>query len=335
MRRRIAVVLGLATAAVVLPGTSPPANAAETHELRIATMAPRGSGLVRTFQKWDRMMRNKTDGKVGLQVYPGGVAGDENVVVRKMRSGQLDGAAVTTTGLGMIVRHALVLSAPGVMQSYDQLDAVRKELEDKFDKMFESNGYKLLGWGDMGRLRLFSKQRVTKPSDLQKVRPWVWKDNPIMVHWLKEIGANGVPMGLPEVYSGLQTGMLDTVVASALSSVALQWFTKLDYVSDTSSGFVVGALVVKKERFEALPDEGRKLLWKTARGGSSNLRTGARKKDDRAYKQLLQRGLEKMSMSKHEDKWAKVAKQTRNKLAGRLYPKKLLDRVEKVAARHE
>ncbi|MFW5920768.1 MAG: TRAP transporter substrate-binding protein DctP [Polyangiales bacterium] len=334
MRRRFVPVLALALAALALPGASPSAGAQQRHELRIATLAPRGSGLVRAFRKWDRMLERETDGQVGLKIYAGGVAGDEKVVIRKIRAGQLDGAAVTTTGLGMLVRKVLVLSAPGLIDDYGQLDAVRGELEDDFDRMFRKEGYELLGWGDMGKTRMFSKKRIAKPSDLRSARPWVWKDNPIMVHWLKTTGANGVPLGVPEVYPGLQTGMIDTVLASALSSVALQWFTKLKYVSKQSSGVVVGALVLDKETFDALPADARKLLRETARQGNAPLRQGARRMDARAYRAITERGVTPVDIEPHRDAWESVAKKTRERLAGRLYPKSLLERVARIAERH-
>lgn len=323
--------LGLVLGASVVPG-APAARAEEATILRIATLAPRGTALVKGFQAWDSMLRKRTGGKVGVRVYPGGAAGDERVMVRKMRAGQLDGAAVTVTGLGFIARPALVLAAPGVIRDYPEIDLVRKEMASEFDRMFEERGYVLLGWGDAGRTRLFSRKRISKPADLRSARPWVWGDNPVMVAFMRTVGANGVRLGVPEVYPGLQTGMIDTITASAVSAVAMQWFTRLKYVSGQPSGVIAGALVLRKERFDELSAEHQRVVHETAQVGHAQLRK-ARALDDRAYRTLLQRGMKPMNVEAHALKWEKVFRKTTSSLVGRVYSRALLDRVLAIVMR--
>jgi TRAP-type transport system periplasmic protein len=325
------LVLSLALAAVSVPG-APAARAEETTVLRIATLAPRGTPLVKAFQMWDRLLRKETNGKVGVRIYAGGAAGDEKVLVRKMRAGQLDGAAVTVTGLGLIARPSLVLAAPGVILDYAEIDLVRKEMASEFDKMFENEGYLLLGWGDAGRTRLFSQKRILKPEDLRSARPWVWTDNPVMVAFMRTVGANGVRLGVPEVYPGLQTGMIDTVTASALTAVGLQWFTRLKYMSQRTSGVIIGALVLRKDKFDALPKDVQALIRKTAQVGDGELRK-ARAMDDKAERALVQRGMESLDVTKHEKAWEEAFRKTTMGLAGRIYSRDLLERVMKIVAK--
>ena len=195
---------------------SPPA----AHQLRIATLAPRQSGLGKAFQQLRRELKEHTEGQVNLKMYDGGVAGDEMTVVRKMRVGQLDGALLTSTGLGALVPQVLVLQAPGLITSYPALDDVRAQLGPDLEARFDKAGYALISWGDSGQIRIFSKHKIQHPSDLQNVRPWVWRGSPTMRAFIEAAGANGVTMGLPEVYSGLQTGMVDTVIASSIGVLA-------------------------------------------------------------------------------------------------------------------
>lgn len=319
------LVLSAAAAAVAVPGTQA-AQAEPSTVLRIATLAPRGTPLAKAFEMWDRMLRKESDGKVGVRVYAGGAAGDEKVMVRKMRAGQLDGAAVTVTGLGLIAPPALVLAAPGVILDYEEIDLVRREMADEFDRMFEEQGYLLLGWGDAGRTRLFSQKRIAKPADLRSARPWVWTDNPVMVAFMRTVGANGVRLGVPEVYPGLQTGMVDTVTASALTAVGLQWFTRLKYMSSQSSGVIVGALVLRKDKFEGLPENVQALIRKTAQAGDRELRK-VRAMDERAEKALIKRGMKVVDVTDHEKAWEKAFRKTTMGLAGRIYRRDLLERV--------
>ena len=109
-------------------------------ELRLATLAPSGSSWMKVFNAWNLTIKEQTDNTLKLRFYDGGSQGDERDFVRKIRAGQLDGAALTTTGLGILVRQVLVLSAPGVIEDYEQLDSVRAELGGRFQKMFDDRG---------------------------------------------------------------------------------------------------------------------------------------------------------------------------------------------------
>lgn len=335
MRRRAIAMVLLACGLFVVPGSAHRADAQSTLTFRVATLAPRGTPIITALIKWDKLLRHETDGRLRLQIYPGGVAGDERVVVRKMRAGQLDAAIVTITGLGLIARQSLVLSVPGVIMTYKQLDRVYKETAKDFDKIFEDDGYVLMGWGDAGRIRLFSQKKINSPSDLKSARPWVWGDNPVMVEFMKSLGANGVNLGVPEVYPGLQTGMVDTVTASALTTIALQWFTRLKYVSADTSGIICGAMVIRKDKFDKLSEDNQELMRVTARIGNKEMRRMARGMDDKAYQALLDHGLKKMSMTGHLAEWQAAAFRTREALVGRLFPKSLLEKVEHIAAEAE
>ena len=301
--------------------------AEEAVELRFVTLAPSGSSWMKVFNAWNLTIKKQTNNTLKLRFYPGGSQGDERDFVRKMRAGQVDGAALTTTGLGQLVRPILVLSVPGVLEEYQQLDNVRTELNDHFEKMFNEEGYTFLGWGDAGKTRLFSTEKIERPSDIKKHRPWAWKDDLIFPEFLKVVGANPVRLGVPEVYPALQTRMVDTLPASALAAVALQWYTRLKYVSQRNSGVIVGATIIRTDKFEALSEEHKKVLVDTSIRAHKALNKSIRRDDDKSYATILKRGLTAVDTSEHLAEWEDVAKQVRERLAGRVYPKSLLEAV--------
>lgn len=331
MKRRFFAALVIAALALAVPGSTPsPADAQKSYTLRIATLAPRGSSWMRIFDAWNASVKKETNGKLNLRFYPGGVAGDERDFVRKMRAGQMDGAAVTSTGLGLVVRPVLVLAVPGMFDSYRQLDKVRNMLSADLEKQFLANGYKLLGWGDVGQARLFSSARpIRKPSDLKKVRPWAWRDDVIFTEVLKVVGANPIRLGVPEVYPALQTGMVDTVPASAIAAVSLQWYTRLKYVTKQDTSTIIGATILKKDKYQELPDDIRAAFDKTSVKAHKALRSVIRRDDKRAYKTVLKRGLKEVDAESQRPAWEKVAKKVRNNLKGRLYPASLLKKVQR------
>jgi TRAP-type C4-dicarboxylate transport system substrate-binding protein len=231
------------------------------------------------------------------------------------------------------VRPVLVLSAPGVVETYPQLDAVRRELAPELEDQFRDAGFELLGWGDAGQIRLFSTQRIRRPSDLRRARPWVWRDNPVFVEFLRSAGVRGVPLSLPEVRPGMQTGRIDTFPSSALAAVGLQWFTSARYVSAQASGAVVGALVMRKDVYDRLPADVKQAFADESARSSRRLARAVRRADERAYRALLSRGLTAVDTEPHRAEWLEVARRTRERLNGRVWPEALMARVERIAAR--
>ena len=322
----------LAAACLLVGGSRAPHAEAEGKTIiRYATLAPGGSTFGKILKAWGRSLSKETEGRVEFRYYAGGSQGDERDFIRKMRAGQMDAAGVTTIGLGIVVRPVLVLSAPGVIETYEQLDRVRDKMNGRFEEMFEEAGFVLLAWADAGQGRLMSTTPILKPADLKLSRPWVWKDDPIFAEFLKVVGANAVRLGVPEVYAALQTKMVDVVPSSAIGAVALQWYTKLKYMSKDSFGIVVGASVVKKEKFDQLSPADQKVLKSTALRAAEALGKVVRRDDAEAYDVLLDRGIEVVDTGPHRAEWDAAAKETRDRLTGRIFSKSLLAEVQAAA----
>ncbi len=322
-----------ATSAESSPKPSAEGSAEPQHQLRIATLAPRQSELGRAFQQLRKELKEVSNGEVNLKMYDGGVAGDEMTVVRKMRVGQLDGALLTSTGLGALVPQVLVLQAPGLITSYPALDDVREKLGPDLVALFDKAGYELISWGDSGQVRIFSQHKIQHPNDLRNVRPWVWRGSPTMKAFIEAAGANGVTMGLPEVFSALQTGMVDTVIASSIGVLAFQWHTKLKTMTKPGGGIVVGAYVIKKDRLAALPRAAQDHIRQSAKDHAEAFREGGRRLDKEASEALAGR-LKSVNIWRNKDAWEAVQRDARNSLAGRLYSKSLMTRVQEIVGKN-
>ena len=331
--RQLFVVL-VAAGAFLLPGATPlPAASAEgPNVIRFASLAPPGSAFMKVMKAWNRSLKKATQNRVELRFYSGGSQGDERDFIRKVRAGQVDAAGVTTTGLGMVVRPVLVLTAPGLITEYDQLERARTELGPRFNEMFEAAGFKNMAWGEAGKNRIFSVEKFAKPEDLKALRPWAWKDDPIFAELVRIVGANPVRMGVPEVYGGLQTRMIDVVPTSSIAAVAMQWYTRLNYVAKENFAIIVGGSLIKREKFDELSEADQKVLLDTSERAARALDTLARRDDETAYQSMIERGMVELDLSAHKVEWDAVAAQTRKNLTGRVYSKSLLEAVEKVAA---
>ena len=327
------LVVALAAAALLLPG-SPASEAAADGPIviRYASLAPPSSAFGKILKAWGRTFKKETEGRAEIRFYTGGSQGDERDFIRKIRAGQIDAAGITTTGMGMVVRPILVLTAPGLITEVQQLYHVRSVLRGRFEQMFRDAGFELLTWGDGGKNRLFSSKPFTKPSDLKSGRPWAWKDDPVFAAYLGVIGANPVRVGANEVYGGLQTRMIDTVPSSAIMAVAIQWYTKLKYVAKQNLNILVGGSIVKKDVFDRLTPEDQRTLLDTAERAARTSDKIVVRDDTRAYKTLVERGLKEVDLTPHQAEWDAVAKKAREQLAGRVYSKSLLEEVAKLAA---
>lgn len=336
MRRFVTptLMMVLAAAALTLPGGAEPAQAAKEQVIRVALLAPRNSGRAQALKRINKDLRDATDNKVGLRIYPSGVAGDEKDYIRKMKVGQLDAAILTATGLGQIHREVVVLNAPGVVNDYKQFDALTKTMRPRFEKKFDEKGFKLISWGSLGEYRLFSKKPIDHPNDIKQMRPWLWPESYVLRELWSTLGATGVPLGVPEVYGALQTDMVDMVTSTGISITALQWHTKLDYLTKNTSGVLLVGLVVSNKKWNALPEDGRQALLKIAQAEQKEANVKNRTDDKKAIVRLLKRGFKATSFTeegvKANQRWrAKVTK----RLTGRVFSKQLLEEAKAIAAK--
>jgi TRAP-type C4-dicarboxylate transport system substrate-binding protein len=299
--------------------------------LRLATLMPRSAALTRAITLWNRDLAERTGGGLQVRVYWGGAMGDERTMVRRMRNGQLDAASLTATGLAEIHRPVLVMQMPGLFSTYAQVDRVRAEIGPELERGFEQQGFALVGWGDSGRVRLFSREPVRRPEDLRRMRPWVPQTDSVFREVLSVIGANGIPLGVGEVYGGLRTGMIDVAPGTALAVMGLQWFTSVRYATAQSDGFLVGGMVVRRSFLDGLPPAHRAALFESARASQGRFLRRVRDGDERAYRALVQNGMTEVTVA-DEAAWRRVGAETRRRLSGRLFPAQLLQRVERVVA---
>lgn len=318
-----------------LPGSAPLAKAGNTQTLKIAVTFPRSPKMAIRTKQYNKRLAELSDGQVQFRVYWGGAAGGERDVLRKMRAGQIDGSPFSLEMMSNFVREALVLASPGLFLNYKQVDAVRDKLTPQFNEEAYKNGFKVLGWGDVGRLRLFSKHQFGSPSDFKRLRPWLFKESEMLKELYKMIGATGVPLGIEEVYGAMETGMIDTFWGTAVIAGALQWHRTAKYISASGLGFVSGAFVLRREAWDAMPDAARKgideIIKEQAREGQLDIR----KDDERAYRKLLKRGYTALEATpKQLDEWWDVGHKLRKRMIGRIYTKDLVAKAEAIALKY-
>jgi TRAP-type transport system periplasmic protein len=319
----------LALALGVMPGIRKVA-AGEQTVLKFALIVPRTSEMAMEEKKYNKRLSDMTDNQVQVRVYWGGAAGDEQDVLRKMRMGQIDGSPLGLDVLSQFVRECLVLQTPGLFRNYEQVDAVRKELTPQFDEEAYRNGFKTLVWGDIGRLRLFSKRKISKVSDFKSSRPWLYPASEMLKEFYRQVGATGVPLSIAEVYGGMQTGMIDTYWATSALAAALQWHRTASFVSAQGLGFINGSVVIRRGAWEPLPESGKKGMIQIVNEQSHDQQVKIRKEDDKIFERLLKRGYTGIA-AEDPGEWWEAGRQLRRRLVGRIYTQALVEQAEQIA----
>lgn len=274
---------------LVFLGTS--AHAKPEYELKFATLAPSGSTWMVLLEEWATEVRERSEGRLAFKFYPGGIQGDEPDVLKKMRFGQVHGGAFSGHGIGLMYSPARVLELPFLFENFAQIDHVREQFTPRFEDGFRGNGYELLGWMEVGFVHIFSKQPVASVDALKSRRVWLWQGDPLGRAFFNASGVSPVPLSIIDVFTSLSTGLIDTVYSTPLASIALQWFTKTDYVSETPLTNAMGALVVSKHFHDRLPEDLQALLRETGQETGQRLIEASRIDNDKSMVELRKRGM--------------------------------------------
>src|SRR5262245_24126770 len=135
--------------------------------LKIASLAPEGSSWMGIFKTFGSTVEKRTEGRITFKFYGGGSQGDERDMLRRIRLGQLAGAAITGIGLSAITREVRALD---IARTYTELDALRARLGPMLQKRFEEKGFIIAGWGDVGPVHIFSNRPVRSIEDLRQTK---------------------------------------------------------------------------------------------------------------------------------------------------------------------
>ena len=325
----VAVLLGALMLAVV-PGS---AYTVEQIVLRVAVPIPRTQEVAIEAKKYNDKLAALTNNAVTVKIYWGGAAGDDVDVLRKMRAGQMDGAPLSLELMSQFVRQSLVLASPALFNNYKQVDAVRAALTPAMEKEAYDNGFKIMAWADVGRLRLLSKKPIETLADFKKMRPWLYPQSEMLKEFYRGVGATGVPLGIAEVYGGLQTNMIDVVWGSALIAAALQWHSGTQYISEQGLGFISGGFVFRRGAWDGLPKNVQdNMLQLTAERAHSN-QLDLRKQDERSFQKLVQRGHVPVK-AKNTKEWWDAGKALRQRMVGRVYTKDLVAKAEQISLKY-
>ncbi|MEM5947489.1 TRAP transporter substrate-binding protein DctP [Spirochaetia bacterium 38H-sp] len=296
--------------------------------IKIASLAPANT-------PWDDAMRQIakkwyeiSDGKIVVKIYPGGIAGDEIDVIRKMRLGQLQGAVLSSVGLNKIEPELMTMGLPLITQTDEEVIYLLERMGPRWSKLLEDKGMVPVAWQLAGWVSFFTRTPAYSPEELRALKLRSYPDEPEMNQTFKEFGFNVVPIPQNEVLSALQTGMVDAAYAPPVLAATLQWFGIANHYNTLRFAPVVGGLVIDKRTWNRIPQEYREDFIKAASEVAKDLNDKVIEVDKKAIEIMKQNGLIVHEATEKEiQEWQSLAKKGLDRLADNLFSRELYEEV--------
>lgn len=273
---------------------------AAAQTIKIATLAPDGSAWMRELRAAAAEVKAGTAGRVEVKFYPGGVMGNDAVVLRKMRLGQLQGGVLTSSELSLVYPDAPVYSLPFLMSSWDEVDRVRAAVDPMLARGFEARGIRMLGVSSLGFAYLMGDKPLGSAADMAGRKLWVPQNDAVAARIFEMGGVSTIPLPIGDVFTSLQTGLVDTVVNTPSGAVVLQWHGKIKHMVDLPLTFVVGFLVVDDKAWKKLSPADQAVLAQAFADAGKRMDANTRRDDAAALEAMKKQGLKVSPMDPAE-----------------------------------
>jgi TRAP-type C4-dicarboxylate transport system substrate-binding protein len=319
-------------AGALLAGAAP----AHAKALKIATIAPDGTRWMQEMRAGAATIEERTGGRVKLKFYPGGVMGNDATVMRKIRAGQLHGGAFTGGSLGELYPDMQIYALPFLFRDYAEVDAVRARLDPVLARGLEARGMVALGISEGGFAFLFSDTPVPDVAALKDKKAWIPEGDAIGAAALRAAGTAPVPLPIADVYTGLQTGLVDTVASTPSAAIAFQWHTRMRYANDLPLSYLIGVLAVSRDAFARLPPADQEVVRGVMGDVFRRLDRANREDNAAARAALEERGVPFVLPTPAERQgWEAIGARAREDLEGRaLFSPEILQQLGAALAAH-
>ncbi len=275
-------------------------SGAQATVVKIATIAPEGSQWMQEMRKGAEEIKTRTDGRLVVKFYGGGVMGNEKSVLRKIRIGQLHGGAFTGGGLGEVYSDINLYSLPMVFRSLDELDYVRSRMDQTLQQGLEEAGFVSFGLAEGGFALIMANRPVRGLSDLKGQKIWVPEGDSNTYAIMEGLGLSPVTLPITDVLTGLQTGLIDIVGTSPIGAIAFQWHTKIKYISTAPLAYLFATLAVDRRVFEKLSPEDQGVMREVMERIYRRFDGQNRKDNEGASAALAAQGLEFIELNPDE-----------------------------------
>jgi len=292
---------------LVVPGLA-------AQELKIATIAPDGSSWMNELRLAAEEIHKKSGQQVRVRFFPGGVMGDASAVLRRMRLGQLQGGAFTLGDLAPVADAVNLYSLPFMFDNEAQVQALRPTFDPLILAALEEGGIIAPGLSLGGFAYLFSREPFPDPDRLTtNWRVWVPASDPLSRRTLEQAGVSPVPLALAEVYTSLQTGVINTFATTPSGAIILQWHSRARHMLDLPVLMTVGTIGLDQRAFGRLAPENQEIVLTAFASALERLENSNREENIRARSAIEGQGITiAQPTAEQQTAWRSIAGQTRH-----------------------
>ena len=299
--------------------------------IKMATLAPEGTPWYALIAKMGERWSEETNGNIRLGIYPGGIVGDERDMIRKMRIGQIHGAAISAEGLSEVNPQYTYCFIPLFFKGYDDIDFIRNQIKDDLVSGAEKNGVKILTMVDVGWVYWFTSNRIITPDDLKAQKIWTWAGDYKTAKLWDEAGFNAIPLSVPDVHSSLQTGLVNAMAFPPLYVAANQYFGITSNMLNMKWGILTAALILDIKVWNKIKPKYQEIMTKVSDEIGIEYQLNNRQEADNAIGVMKEYGLKVHDLTpKQLNEWNTLVESMYPLIRGNIVQKEIFDRVIKL-----
>ena len=286
--------------AAALPLIFTLASAAQALELKVADIHPKGYPTTVAEESMGKMLTKETNGELTFKYFPGGVLGSEKEVIEQMQVGAIQMSRVSLGIVGPVVPDVNVFNMPFIFRDHQHMrNVIDGPVGDEIlDKITNSEfGLVALAWMDGGTRNIYTKKPVRKLEDLKGMKIRV-QGNPMFIEMMNAMGANGIAMDTGEIFSALQTGVIDGAENNPPTLLEHNHYQNAKFYSLTGHLILPEPIVMSKITWEKLTPDQQTLVKKAAKAAQAQERTLWDAKSASSEEKLKAAGVEFITVDK-------------------------------------
>ncbi len=299
--------------------------------LKVATLAPEGSGWMKEMRAGAAEIKQRTERRVEIKFYGGGVQGNDKQVRRKMRIGQLHGGAFSSTALLMFQPEATLYGMPLLFNNLEEVQFVRERMDGKIRRLLEQAGYVNFGFAGAGFAYLMSNRSIASLDDMQGLKIWIPEGDIMSYGAIRALGISPpIAMSLTDVLTGLQTELIDTIMGPPAATIILQWNTGVSHITEVPLAYVYGILVVGKKFFDRIAKTDQAVVREVMEQVYRGFDEQGNKDNVAVFKALLDDGMQRVALDEDQfDIWRSAVEKSNHELtSGGAMDTRLMDEIE-------
>ena len=263
-------------------------------QIKIATLAPQNSEWAEKFQKGSIEIQERTENRVKLKFYWGGAQGNAKKILQKIKIRQLHGGTFSPTDFQEVYPDLNIYGLPFLFKDFDEVDYVRDRVDDQLEQGFKNLGFNTYGFAGGGFAYILSNEPIREYEDLKNKKIWLPQGDLISYEAMRSLNLLPVPLPMTDVLTGLQTGLIDIVAIPPVVALALQWHTKISYITRVPVLYAMGFLAIDSKIINRINTDDQKVLYEVINRIYSEVDSNSQQDSENAYEALSKIGIQEI-----------------------------------------